>query len=245
MAKLICTASYDGTYFSGYQIQPNKRTVQNEIQVALTRMHKGQEIQITASGRTDAGVHAAGQVFHFESPLTIEHIKWAKALNNLLPNDIDIRKVEDAAEGFHARYDVKEKEYRYRLLTGKGLDMFRRLYSYHLPMKLDINQMKRACLPLLGTHDFTSFCASNTGVVDKVRTLYGLDVFQENDEVIIQVIGSGFLYQMVRIITGTLIEVGLGKLEPSDINIILSNKDRRTAPSTAPAHGLTLWRVTY
>ncbi|TCP24194.1 tRNA pseudouridine38-40 synthase [Scopulibacillus darangshiensis] len=245
MPKFKCTVAYDGTYFSGYQVQPDKRTVQREIEAALTRMHKGEEIRIIASGRTDAGVHARAQVFHFESSLNIPPQNWCRALNTLLPDDINITRVEHVHDTFHARFNVKKKVYRYRILNSDRRDMFRRLYTYYLSAPLDIKKMKAACPYFEGTHDFTSFCASNTSVVDKVRTIYKLDISPDHDELIIQVAGSGFLYQMVRIMTGALIDVGAGKIKPEEIEQILSKKDRRLAPKTAPAHGLTMWQVVY
>ncbi|MFC7394877.1 tRNA pseudouridine(38-40) synthase TruA [Scopulibacillus cellulosilyticus] len=245
MARIKCTTSYDGTNFSGYQVQPEKRTVQGEIEAALSRIHKGQPMKITSSGRTDAGVHARAQVFHFDSPLSIPEPNWIRALNGQLPNDIFIRRAEIAASDFHARFDVREKEYHYRILTSQEPDMFRRLYTYHLPEDLDLSKMREACSYFIGTHDFTSFCATNTSVKDKVRTIYSMDIFVENDEVVIAVKGEGFLYQMVRIMTGTLIEVGLNKLAPSEIKAILLKRDRRAAPKTAPAHGLIMWQVSY
>ncbi|RYM04850.1 tRNA pseudouridine(38-40) synthase TruA [Sporolactobacillus sp. THM7-7] len=246
MEKLKCTVAYDGSRFFGYQVQPGKRTVQREIETALARMHHGQKIKITASGRTDRGVHAVGQVFHFTTPLAIPTGNWTKALNSLLPDDIYIRRTEGVPDGFHARYDVKRKEYRYRILTRGEPDLFRRLYTAHVAQPLDLEKMNRAAAHFLGTHDFSSFCAANTDVKNKVRTIYHLDVHRESEEeTVIRIIGGGFLYQMVRIITGTLLDIGTLVLSPEAIPEIIVAKDRGAASKTAPACGLTLWKVTY
>lgn len=245
MEKLKCTVSYDGTRFFGYQVQPGKRTVQREIESALSRMHHGEKIKITASGRTDRGVHAAGQVFHFQSPLAIPADHWSLALNSLLPDDIYIRKTEQVPATFHARYNVRKKEYRYRLLTRQEPDIFRRFYTVHIARDLDLEQMNEAAGYIIGTHDFSCFCASNTDVKDKVRTVYELEVMQAGDETILRIVGSGFLYQMVRIITGTLLDVGMHVLAPGRLTEIIAGKDRRAASKTAPACGLILWKVFY
>ncbi|MCQ2010591.1 MAG: tRNA pseudouridine(38-40) synthase TruA [Sporolactobacillus sp.] len=246
MTKIKCTVAYDGTLFHGYQVQPGKRTVQRDIEAALSRMHHGQLIKITASGRTDAGVHAFGQVFHFETPLRIPEDRWPLALNSLLPNDIYVRQAEEVPEQFHARYDVKKKEYRYRLLTRPEPDLFRRAYTSHIKQPLDVDAMNLAAAEILGTHDFSCFCAANTDVKDKVRTIYHLSVQQEkDDEMVIRVVGSGFLYQMVRIITGTLLDVGTHKIASDKVAEIIAGRDRQAASATAPPQGLTLWQVTY
>lgn len=246
LQKLKCTVAYDGSRFYGYQVQPGRRTVQREIETALMKMHKGKKIRITASGRTDRGVHALGQVIHFESPLKIPEDNWTRALNSLCPEDIRIRRTEVVPHAFHARYDVKKKEYRYRLLTRQEPDLFRRLYTMHEARSLDLEAMNRAASWIVGTHDFSCFSASDTEVKDKVRTIYHLDIRPSGaDEMVIRIIGSGFLYQMVRIITGTLLDIGIHKRPAEDIKVILDGKDRRLASSTAPACGLVLWSVTY
>lgn len=241
-----CTVAYDGSQFFGYQVQPGKRTVQSEIQEALARMHHGQPVKISASGRTDRGVHAYGQVFHFETPLNIPEERWPLALNSLLPNDIYIRDAEEVPEQFHARYDVKKKEYRYRLLTRMEPDLFRRMYTTQVKETLDLDRMNQAAGAIIGTHDFTCFCAANTDVKDKVRTVYQLSVQREvEDEIVLRIVGSGFLYQMVRIITGTLLDVGTHKIAPERVAEIIAGHDRQAASATAPAQGLTLWKVSY
>lgn len=246
MPRLKATLSYDGTGFSGYQVQPGKRTVQWELEAALKKMHKGEERRVTASGRTDAGVHAIAQVIHFDSPLNIPSPNWKRALNTLLPDDLWVSHVEAAKEDFHARFDVQEKEYRFKLLNRVTPDLFRRHYAVHVPEKLNLALMREGAAYMVGTHDFTSFCASNTSVVDKVRTISTLDITEEDsDELHVRVIGDGFLYQMVRIIVGHLIVVGREKAKPIEIKKILEAKDRTAGFPTAPPQGLYLWRVSY
>ncbi|MEH7383156.1 tRNA pseudouridine(38-40) synthase TruA [Bacillus sp. JJ1533] len=245
MSRYKCIISYDGTQFSGYQVQPNKRTVQSEFEYVLQKMHKGEHIKIVASGRTDANVHALGQVVHFDSPLTIPVEGWRKALNSMLPEDIRVQTVEKVDPDFHARFDVKAKEYRYRLWTNEEPSVFKRQYTYHYPYSLNLQAMKEAASFLEGTHDFTSFCASKTEVQDKVRTIYQIKMEKLDDELIFSFIGSGFLYNMVRIIMGTLLDVGSGQKDAKTVPSILTGKDRSLAGKTAPGHGLYLWQVFY
>jgi tRNA pseudouridine38-40 synthase len=245
MARMKVTVAYDGTEFAGYQIQPSGRTVQGIIQSVLQKMHKGEPISIAASGRTDAGVHAVGQVFHFDSDLSIHPDAWCKALNAMLPNDILIRKVEEVSASFHSRFSAVSKEYHYKLLTSKQADVFKRNHMFHYSYALNVEDIKRAALFFLGTYDFTSFSSARSEVADKVRTIYALDIVEEGEQLIFQIKGSGFLYNMVRIIVGTLLEVGSGKRKPEDIQLILVGKDRSLAGKTAPAHGLYLHQVNY
>lgn len=245
MGKWKLEVSYDGSNFAGYQIQPNKRTVQEEIEKVLTRMHKGEYTKVIASGRTDARVHAVGQVIHFTSQLNISEFAWKKALNSQLPDDIFAVKCEKVEEDFHARYGAKEKEYRYVLYTGEDFPPFYRNYKMHVPYKLNVEAMKEALHFLEGTHDFSSFCAANTSVVDKVRTIFEAELLVEENEVIIRLKGNGFLYNMVRIIVGTLIEIGLEKKKSVDMKTIIEAKNRAVAGKTAPPEGLYLWRVDY
>lgn len=245
MKRMKCIISYDGTGFFGYQIQPGKRTVQQEIEAVLKRMHKGEEIRIYASGRTDAGVHAQGQVIHFDTPLEIAQERWIAALNTQLPEDIAVHHAEAVSPKFHARYDVVSKEYRYRVMLGRGKNVFLRHYAHFYPYSLNIEAIEAAIQHLKGTHDFTSFCSAKTEIEDKVRTIYEIDVQQQGEEIIFRFIGNGFLYNMVRIMVGTLLDVGQGKLHADEIPSILKQMDRRSAGKTAPGHGLYLWQVNY
>ncbi|MHC0039174.1 tRNA pseudouridine(38-40) synthase TruA [Pseudoneobacillus sp. C159] len=245
MQRIKCTLAYDGTNFSGYQIQPKGRTVQEEVEKALQTLHKGTEVKIVASGRTDAGVHAKGQVIHFDTPLRIPVEKWPTALNSLLPSDIALLEAEKVSSSFHARFDTKGKEYRYFVYPTAEKDPFLRHYSLSVPYTLNLEAIKVAMQELRGTHNFTSFCAARTEVEDKVRTIYDIDLFEENGMLIFQYIGNGFLYNMVRILTGTLLEIGGGKRTANSISSIIDKKDRAAAGKTAPAHGLYLWKVFY
>ncbi|MBO9131125.1 tRNA pseudouridine(38-40) synthase TruA [Bacillus sp. 165] len=245
MERIKCTISYDGTYFYGYQIQPEKRTVQKEIEAVLEKIHKGTNVRVYASGRTDATVHAKGQVLHFDTPLSIPEDRWVAALNTMLPSDISVNLVEKVPETFHARFDVCSKEYRYRVFLAKKRDVFSRSYAYHFPYSIDLQAMQEAIPYLTGTHDFTSFCSAKTEIEDKVRTLYELELLQTDEELVFRFVGNGFLYNMVRILVGTLLDIGQHKIKPEEISRILEKKDRRHAGRTAPGHGLYLWQVNY
>ncbi|MDM5214829.1 tRNA pseudouridine(38-40) synthase TruA [Peribacillus sp. NJ4] len=245
MPKYKCVIAYDGTGFAGYQVQPEKRTIQSEFEAVLAQMHKGSIIKVTASGRTDSGVHAKGQVIHFESPLTFPTENWVKAFSALLPTDIVVLEVDIVPDDFHARFHTTGKEYRYIVARSNLRDPFQRNYAYHYPYPLDGKAMREAISYLIGTHDFTSFCSAKTEVVDKVRTIQEID-FEESDGVMVfRFVGEGFLYNMVRILVGTLLEVGSGKMAPRDMIGILDKKDRSFAGKTAPAQGLYLWKVFY
>ncbi|MGK5511640.1 tRNA pseudouridine(38-40) synthase TruA [Brevibacillus formosus] len=244
MKRLRCVLAYDGTDFSGFQVQPDQVTVQGEIEAALNRI-TGEDIQVFGSGRTDAGVHARGQVIHFDTSSNIPMDKWRFVLNNQLPDSIVIRTVEEVDASFHARFDVQVKEYRYCIDNNPVADVFRHRYADHVRFPLDVDAMQQAAHYLVGEHDFTSFCSAKTFVEDKVRTVYGLTVEKIGDEVWVTCRGNGFLYNMVRIIVGTLVEVGQGKRSPAELREILAACDRERAGKTAPAKGLTMWEVVY
>jgi len=243
--RMKCVIAYDGTYFSGYQIQPGKRTVQGEVEAVLKRMHKGKDVRVAASGRTDAGVHAYGQVIHFDTPLSLSPEQWKKAFNAQLPDDIAVRSVDETDSTFHARFSAKAKEYRYNVWAATDRDVFRRHYCAWHPHPLHVDAMSEALDLLKGTHDFTSFCSAKTAIEDRVRTIYQAEIEADGPMLQFRFVGSGFLYNMVRIIVGTVLEVGQGKRSPDDIEALLAAKDRRLAGPTAPAEGLYLWRVYY
>ncbi|WP_316852011.1 tRNA pseudouridine(38-40) synthase TruA [Peribacillus frigoritolerans] len=245
MPKYKCVIAYDGTDFAGYQVQPEKRTIQSEFEAVLAQMHKGTIIKVTASGRTDSGVHAKGQVLHFESPLTFPTENWIKAFSALLPTDIIALEVDIVPDDFHARFHTTGKEYRYIVARSKLRDPFKRNYAYHYPYPLNVEAMREAISYLIGTHDFTSFCSAKTEVVDKVRTIKEMDFEESDDFLVFRFVGEGFLYNMVRILVGTLLDVGSGKMSPHDMSEILDKKDRSFAGKTAPAQGLYLWKVFY
>jgi tRNA pseudouridine38-40 synthase len=245
MNRIKCIISYDGTLFNGYQVQPNQRTVQTDFEKVLTKMHKGIPIRIHASGRTDTGVHAVGQVIHFDSEYALQPEQWKRALNAQLPKDINVRSVEIVDDHFHSRFDVVRKEYRYFIWNEKDENVFSRNHHYFFPFDLNIAKMQEALDCLLGTHDFSSFCASNTDIKDKVRTIYKGSINKTDQGIVIALEGNGFLYNMVRIIVGTLIEVGQGKRDVKSVKNALLARDRAKAGKTSPPNGLFLWKVDY
>ena len=244
MQRIKCIISYDGSLFSGYQVQVDKRTVQGEIEAVLTKMHKT-AVKVIASGRTDAGVHAYGQVIHFDTTLDIPAARWVQALNAMLPHDISVLSAEYAEPSFHARYDAKGKKYRYVIDLRKIRDPLKRNYSFHYPHDINVERIEKAIPYIVGTHDFSSFCAANTDVLDKVRTIYSIQCLLAGNQLTLTYSGNGFLYNMVRILTGTLVEIGNGKRKPEEMKDIISAMDRGAAGKTAPAQGLYLQEVYY
>lgn len=246
MRKIKCTLVYDGSRFSGFQIQPKNRTVQGEIEKALKKIHKGMDVRVHASGRTDSGVHAVGQTIHFETDLDFAQANWKRALNTVLPDDVYVKDVLFVPASFHARYDVVEKEYRYYLWNEKEPDIFRRNYRYHFPYQLNVEAMQEACRHLRGTHDFTTFSSAKASARgSKKRTLYEAICERHGSEIEFIFRGSGFLYNMVRIIIGVLLDIGQGRRSADDISHLLEQKDRRLASATVPPEGLYLWVVKY
>lgn len=251
LQRFACIVAYDGSAYQGFQTQPNGKTVQDRIEHVLHRMHR-REVRITASGRTDAGVHARGQVFHFDSELDIAERNWIRALNAQLPADIRIIQTRMVEQTFHARYHVQRKEYRYLISCAPVDNPFARNYQCQLTVPLDVTRIKKACAYLLGEHDFSAFSSAKTEVEDRRRTIFELDLTEEKDRLwpsertyVLRCVGNGFLYNMVRIIAGTLIDVGMGKYPPEQVKRALETKDRNLAGRTAPPQGLYLWKVTY
>ena len=236
---------YDGSRYSGWQIQKNTpHTIQQKVEEALTKINK-KEVNVVGAGRTDAGVHAAGQSANFFLDIKIPVKKIPLALNTHLPDDIICIDAVKVSDDFHSRYDARGKKYRYRILNSNFNSVFVRNFVYKVHKKLDLENMRNAAEVLLGTHDFASFCSAGSSVDSTVRTIYSLEVFSEEDEICIDVSGSGFLYNMIRIIAGTLIEIGKGKKNIAELRNIIASCDRRKAGFTAPAKGLTLLEVFY
>ena len=245
MKRMKATIAYDGTNFAGYQSQPNMRTVQSEIDKALVKLHKDSSVYSVASGRTDAGVHALGQVIHFDTPLDLAD-RWKMALNVLLPKDVRVVEVEEVAVDFHARYGATGKTYVYRWSYSEVQSPFERNFAVHLGRwNPNVERMQEGAQHLIGTHDFTSFCSAKTATTNKVRTIRKLSLERQGDHLVLEVEGDGFLYNMVRTIAGVLLAVGIGWAEPEDVKKIRDAKDRKMAGKTAPAHGLYLVEVTY
>lgn len=246
MPRMKCVVSYDGTNFHGYQVQPNKRTVQHEIETVLKKMHQDEFVRIYSSGRTDTGVHARAQVFHFDTELNIPTNNWKKALNAQLPDDICIKEVSAVSEDFHARFSAVEKEYRYYIKMSDEMDVFQRNYRYIMNERLDFSLMNEACKVFEGTHDFTAFSSARSTVKgDKVRTLYEVVCIENDDDWYVRLRGDGFLYHMVRIIVGVIIEAGRGKVTPKEIEEMFQTQSRGKTGKTLPPQGLYLWDVTY
>lgn len=246
MRRLKVIISYDGTLFSGYQVQPGERTVQAELERVLAIMHKGEQVKVTASGRTDAKVHATGQTLHFDTPLAIPAKKYSKALNVQLPRDIRVLSVEEVAHDFHARYDVAGKRYRYIWSCEPIQSPFRRFYTVETNgVKPNVEAMQEAAKAIIGTHDFSCFCAANTSVKDKVRTVTLLQFEWHGEELHMVIEGNGFLYNMVRIIAGTLWEVGIGRRKIDNVSHVVASGNRDKAGKTAPPQGLYLEKVFY
>ena len=244
MRNIKLIVEYDGSRYYGLQKQPNKETVQSEIERAIKEI-TGEEVNITYSGRTDAGVSAYGQVISFHTSTDIPVDKLCLALNSHLKKSIIIQNAEEVDDKFHPRYSCKGKKYRYVINNSRhGTAIFRK-NEYHVPQKLDVDKMKEAIKYFEGTHDFKGFKASGTSNKDSVRTIYEANIYTQDDRIFIELRGNGFLYNMVRIITGTLIDVGLGKIEPKDIVDIIESKDRKRAGKTVPPHGLYLVEVYY
>lgn len=235
---------YDGTDYCGWQRQINGPSVQQTLEEALSRL-TGEGIAVTGSSRTDAGVHALGLCAHFDSATRIPAEKIAFALNTMLPEDIRIRESGPAPEGFHARYSAAGKVYRYRFYNSRHASAIGRQYAAHVPLALDANLMDREAQALIGTHDFAAFAASGSIVKSTVRTIYRVQVRRHSDEVEMMILGDGFLYNMVRIIAGTLMEVGTHKRETGAIARAIETGDRLALGQTAPAKGLALMRVLY
>jgi tRNA pseudouridine38-40 synthase len=244
MRNIKLLLSYDGTDFFGWQRQPDRRSVQQVLEESIGRL-TGVESNTTASGRTDAGVHALGQVVHFLTVSRHPPETFVKALNAMLPADVRVKGAWDMPQSFHATLDAKGKLYRYVIDNGRVADPFQRRYAWHVFQSLDHEAMHRAAEALKGRHDFHSFETNWPNRTSSVRTITHIAVSRIGDSVRIEVEADGFLYNMVRSITGTLVEVGKGKWPGSKVAEILAAEDRREAGPTAPPQGLFLVRVRY
>lgn len=244
MRNICMTVSYDGTEFSGFQTQPRDRTVQDELEKVLKKITK-EDIVIHASGRTDAGVHARGQVIHFLTNAKIPIERFTIAVNTCLPSDVLVLEAKEMPLDFHARHGAKRKTYRYTIDNGKFPDLFGRQYRLHVPVPLNMEYMKQALSYIEGTHDFTSFTSERSVKPHHIRTIYEAKLVEEGPFIHIDLTGNGFTYNMVRIITGTLLKIGHGKKKPDDMLHILEGCDRSLAGPTALPIGLMLMNVCY
>ena len=239
--------AYDGSHYGGWQRQPNAPTIQQLIEEALATITR-ETLSVTGSGRTDAGVHALGQVAHFTASTPLDCRRLRASLNGLLPQDIRILEATHASDSFHARYSTKRKCYHYHICLAPVQLPFQRLYSWHCRQHLDIDALKVAAQQCVGTHDFTSFAneaTSGSAAHDPIRTLYRCDVVTEEMGLRLELEANGFLYKMVRNIVGTLYEVAIHKRTPHAIVPILAARDRTAAGRAAPPQGLFLARVVY
>ena len=248
MRCLKATIAYDGKAYCGWQIQADRPSVQQTLEAAVERV-TGEPTRIVASGRTDAGVHALGQVISFPSSSRLKAEEFCRALNAQTPRDIAVRDVQEVAEGFHPIRDAVSKRYRYVIDDHRTPDVFQRHYAWHVPQRLDAEAMHRASWPLNGTHDFSSFEASGSERASSVRTVSDIRVDRDpgtlQDRVVIEVEADGFLYNMVRNIVGTLVEVGRGARPEDWVEQVLAGKNRKAAGPTAPPQGLFLVYVRY
>lgn len=244
MRRIKLTVAYDGTNYCGWQIQPNGITVEEVLNRALSRL-TGEELRVTGASRTDAGVHARGNIAVFDTASTIPAERFAYAVNPLLPEDIAVVNSEEVPQDWHPRYRNSVKTYEYRILNREMPDPLRRKYTWHVSFPLDLDKMRAAAEYLKGEHDFRSFCGVHTGAKTTVRTVCTLDIEKTGDEIIIRISGNGFLYNMVRIIAGTLTEVGRGLRTPENVKKILEAEEREKSGATAPPQGLTLISIEY
>lgn len=244
MKRIKLTVAYDGTNYCGWQIQPNGLTIEEVLNRKISRLTK-EEIRIIGASRTDSGVHAMGNIAVFDTESTIPPERFAYALNQKLPDDIVIINSEEVPSDWHPRYQNCTKTYEYHILNTKLPNPIKRYTTYHVSFPLDERKMQEAAEYLKGTHDFASFCNIRTNVEDTVRTIYSLDIARKEDEIIIRIQGNGFLYNMVRIIAGSLIRVGRGFYTPEKIKEIRNARKRTEAGVTAPPQGLILMQIQY
>lgn len=239
MKRIMLTVAYDGTAYNGWQVQPNGVTIEGELNKALCEL-TGEHIEVIGASRTDAGVHALCNMAVFDTETRIAPEKMAPALNARLPEDIRIRHSVQVPDDFHPRHCNTKKTYEYRIYMGKYENPIGRQYAHFVYVPLDVEKMQEAAQYLVGEHDFKSFCVAKAQVLTTVRTIYDIEVKKEGEYLTIRVCGGGFLFNMVRIIAGTLLEIGRGNMEPHQMKEILEAKDRQAAGPTAPARGLTL-----
>jgi len=247
MKRILLTIAYDGTNYSGWQKQKDEAviTVEGELTKALRLLFRNPALECIGASRTDAGVHALGQRAVIDVETSIPAEKIPLAIRSFLPTDIVVTKAEEVAETFHPRFDCVKKTYEYRFWNAPAKNPKERLYSAYVQKPLDVERMNEGAKAFLGTHDFAAFCAAGAQVSTTVRTIFDCHVEKQGESVRILVTGDGFLYNMVRILAGTLLAVGMGRLEPKAVATIIAGKDRRAAGQTAEPQGLTLLEIFY
>lgn len=244
MKRVMLIVAYDGTNYHGWQMQPNAVTIEQILNEKLSELLK-EDIQIIGASRTDAGVHAEGNVAVFDTNTSIPGEKISYALNHLLPEDIVIQESFEVEPDFHPRKCDSIKTYQYRILNRNFNLPVKGRNAYHFYRKLDIDKMREAAAYFVGKHDFKNFCSSHTQAKSTIRIIYSFDIEEEDEEIVLTVSGNGFLYNMVRMLTGTLLDVGTGRMSPDKIPELLAAKERVHSPNTAPARGLTLLDIEY
>lgn len=244
MKRILLTIEYDGYGYCGWQKQPEVKTIQGEIEKAILKSI-GREVEIFGSGRTDAGVHALNQKAHFDLAIPVPISKLPEILNNVLPDDIVIKDAQEVPPEFHARFSVHRKCYRYKIYNNPNKNAFLARRAGYVKRELDLDKMIEASKFLIGKHDFRGFCSSNTATDNFLREIYDIRIAKEGDFIKIDVEGNGFLYNMVRIIVGTLVDYALGKLSLQDLQLALKNGDRSKSGQTMSPYGLYLKDVIY
>lgn len=242
--RVMLRVAYDGTAYSGWQLQPNAMTIEQRLNEALEDLF-GVPMAVIGASRTDAGVHALGNAAVFDVDTRMPASKIAYALNTRLPEDIRVVNSSEVSPDFHPRHTESVKTYEYKIWNDTFPNPTVRLYSHFEYGEIDVSRMAEAAKYLVGEHDFTSFCSAGTQVENKVRTVFSVDIKRDGSMITVRVTGNGFLYNMVRIIAGTLLKVGQGAMEPADVKKALDGRDRQLAGPTAPARGLTLVKITY
>jgi len=244
MKRVMLTVAYDGTNYCGWQVQPNGDTIEGQLNKHLSQL-LGEEIAVIGASRTDSGVHALCNLAVFDTEARMPAEKISYALNQRLPEDIRVQKSEEVPADFHPRKISTRKTYEYKIYNAQFPNPVMRLYSHFTYVPMDVAKMREAAEHFIGEHDFAAVSTYKPEVESTVRTIYELSVTKEDDLITIRVTGNGFLYNMVRIIAGTLMEVGRGRMEPSDISKVLASRDREKGGPTAPACGLTLVRYEF
>jgi len=244
LRNILLTIEYDGTNYYGWQKQPDKRSIQDVLEQSIYKI-TGEKVKLIGSGRTDAKVHALNQKANFKTNSNIPTDKFPYAINSLLPMDISVKDAIEVDLNFSARYDAKQKTYKYLIYNRKVRSALLKNYAYHYPYELDVEVMQIACEYFIGEYDLSAFCSSSTESKTRIRHIYNMFLCYENDCIAIYMTANGFLYNMARIISGTLLEVGSGRIKPTDIPLIIESKNRNNSGKTLPPWGLYLVDVKY
>lgn len=244
MRRLLLTIQYDGTNYHGWQVQKNALTVQEVVQNAIEKVF-GERLDVKGCSRTDSGVHANMYCLSLDTDMKINNSNVVQALNGFLPKDVAVKSCTEVSMDFHPRYSVKDKEYLYKINNAEVRDAFLSNYTYYYHRKIDVEYLNKEAKAFIGTYDYVGFCSSKTDVEGTVRTVKSFDVWREGDMVYFKVSADGFLYNMVRIMIGTLLFINEGKIKQGELSDVISSKDRKRAGKTAPPQGLYLNKINY